>query len=245
MPIDDPGFEVALRKLRVRDAVSADEEAVLRDAVSEVREFAAHKTIVQAGMVLTHSTLLLDGIACRYKDLSEGQRQIMELHVAGDFVDIHGFLLKQLDHHVGAMTPVRVALVPHERLREITETQPHLARLLWFSTLIDAAVHREKILSIGRRDALARVAHLLCELYVRLETVGLAADHRYGLPLIQSDLADATGLTSVHVNRMLKALRDEGLLTFRGGEVIIHDWQALARRAEFDVAYLHLDRRPR
>ena len=245
MPIDDPGFEVALRKLRVRDAVSADEEAVLRDAVSEVREFAAQKTIVQAGVVLTHSTLLLEGIACRYKDLSEGQRQIMELHVAGDFLDIHGFLLKQLDHHVGAMTPVRVALVPHERLREITETQPHLARLLWFSTLIDAAVHREKILSIGRRSALARIAHIFCELLVRLRIVGLADDNGYALPLTQADLADSTGLTSVHVNRMLKKLRDENLLTFRGGEVAIGDWERLQRVAEFDPTYLHLERRPR
>ena len=117
--------------------------------------------------------------------------------------------------------------------------------MLWFSTLLDSAVHREKILSIGRRDALARIAHLLCELYVRLEVVGLAADYRYKLALTQGDLADASGLTSVHVNRMLKTLRDEDLLTFRGNEVVIHNWEKLTRRAEWDPGYLHLDNRPR
>jgi CRP-like cAMP-binding protein len=169
----------------------------------------------------------------------------MELHVAGDFVDLHGFLLKQLDHNVGSMTPVRVAHVPHDALRKITESHPHLGRMLWFSTLLDAAIHREKILSIGRRSALARIAHIFCELHVRLQIVGLGSATEYALPLTQADLADVTGLTSVHVNRMLKKLRDENLLTFRGGEVTIGDWERLQRLAEFDPTYLHLERRPR
>ena len=103
----------------------------------------------------------------------------MELHVAGDFVDLHGFLLKRLDHNVGAMTPVRMAMVPHDALRGITETHPHLGRMLWFSTLLDAAIHREKILSIGRRSAMARIAHIFCELLVRLRIVGLADETGY------------------------------------------------------------------
>lgn len=245
MPGNDPAFEPALTKLRIRDELSPEEEKVLRGAVAEIRELPAGKVAVRAGDVMEHSTLLLEGLCCRFKDLSDGQRQIMELHVAGDFVDLHSFLLKQLDHNVGTMTPVRIGLVPHARLREISEDQPHLSRLLWLSTLIDAAIHRERILSIGRRDALARLAHLFCELYVRLETVGRAGEWRYRLPITQGDLADASGLTSVHVNRMLKKLRGDGLLTFRGGEVVIHDWTELARRAEFDTGFLHLERRPR
>ncbi|HEX2762811.1 MAG TPA: Crp/Fnr family transcriptional regulator [Allosphingosinicella sp.] len=234
-----------LMKLRVRDVVDDEEEAQLRDAVGEIRSHPAGKTIVAARTPLTHSTLLVEGLVARYKDLADGQRQIMELHVAGDFVDLHGFLLKQIDHHVGSMTPVKVALVPHDALRRITETHPHLTRMLWFSTLLDAAIHREKILSVGRRSAVSRVAHVLCELFVRLKLVGLARDDGYDLPLTQSDLADATGLTSVHVNRMLKKLRDDGLLTFRGGVVKIGDWERLVRVAEFDPIYLHLERRPR
>jgi CRP-like cAMP-binding protein len=143
------------------------------------------------------------------------------------------------------MTAVRLATVPHDALRRITESYPHLARVLWFSTLIDAAIHREKILSVGRRSAHARIAHLLCELFVRLQLVQRAEEDGYALPLTQGDLADATGLTSVHVNRMLRRLRDDGLCTFRGGRVVIHDWDRMQRVAEFDQTYLHLERRPR
>ncbi|MEA3009219.1 MAG: hypothetical protein QOJ91_911 [Sphingomonadales bacterium] len=234
-----------LLKLRARDVVTGAEEDVLRASVSEIREYPAGRAIVRTGTTLSASTLLIEGIVCRYKDLADGQRQIMELHVAGDFVDLHGFLLKQLDHNVGSMTPIRVASVPHDALRGITETNPHLGRMLWFSTLLDAAIHREKILSIGRRSAMARIAHIFCELLVRLRMVGLATDAGYDLPLTQADLADVTGLTSVHVNRMLKKLRDDKLLTFRGGTVTIEDWERLKRVAEFDPTYLHLERRPR
>ncbi|HYD37564.1 MAG TPA: Crp/Fnr family transcriptional regulator [Allosphingosinicella sp.] len=234
-----------LRKLRVRDIVPSEEEEVIRASVAEIREHPAGRTIIRSGTTLSASTLLVEGIVCRYKDLADGQRQIMELHVAGDFVDLHGFLLKRLDHNIGAMTPIRIALVPHDALRGITETHPHLGRMLWFSTLLDAAIHREKILSIGRRSAVARIAHILCELLIRLRLVGLADETGYALPLTQADLADVTGLTSVHVNRMLKKLRDDKLLTFRGGRVTIGDWDALQRLAEFDPTYLHLERRPR
>jgi CRP-like cAMP-binding protein len=245
MSARDPGLERALQKLRARDILSAEEEKVFVDSIGEVREIPAHRTIVRSGTTLSHSTLLLDGFACRYKDLSEGERQIQEVHVSGDYVDLHGFLLKTLDHNVGALSDVRIALVPHEALRAITEEHPHLARMLWFSTLLDAAIHRERILSIGRRNAASRIAHLLCELYLRLQLVGLAGDLRYELPLTQTDIADASGLTPVHVNRMLKRLRDDGLLTFRGGDVAIHDWDRLVREAEFDPSYLNLERRPR
>ncbi|HEX8667358.1 MAG TPA: Crp/Fnr family transcriptional regulator [Allosphingosinicella sp.] len=241
----DEALRRLLLKLRARDLLSPAEEKALGDAMSEVRELGPGRVIARAGVTLSECTLLIEGFVCRYRDLADGQRQIMELHVPGDFLDLHSFLLKQLDHNVGSMTPVRFALVPHEAIRRLTETQPHLSRMLWFSTLLDAAIHREKILSIGRRSAVARIAHLFCELSVRLEVAGLAADGRYALPLTQADIADSTGLTSVHVNRMLKKLRSDGLLTFRAGEVTIHDWDALTAVAEFDPAYLHLERRPR
>jgi CRP-like cAMP-binding protein len=241
----DDALRGLLLKLRARDILTEEEERVLRSGVSDIQEIAAGRTIVRAGVTVSESHLLVQGIVARYKDLADGQRQIMELHVPGDFVDLHGFLLKRLEHNVGALTPVRLAFVPHDRLRRITEDHPHLARLLWFSTLMDASIHREHILSVGRRTALSRIAHLLCELYLRLEVVGLAAAGRFHLPLIQADLADVTGLTSVHVNRMLKSLRDEALLTFRGGEVTIHDWERLQQIAEFNPDYLYLERRPR
>lgn len=237
--------DTLLLKLRARDVVSDAEEQVLRRSVSEIREFAGNRTIVRCGVTLSECNLLIDGLVCRYKDLSDGQRQIMELHVSGDFIDLHSFLLKRLEHNVGALTPVRLAVVPHDRVRTITEEHPHLARMLWFSTLLDAAIHRERILSVGRRSAIARIAHLLCEIYMRLEIVGLARDHRFQLPLTQTDVADASGLTSVHVNRMLRKLRNDELLTYRAGEVVIHDWERLTQVAEFSASYLYLERRPR
>jgi CRP-like cAMP-binding protein len=234
-----------LLKLRARDELSAHEEQVLRAAVSSVEEFPAARTLVRAGAELRHSMLVVDGFVARFKDLSDGQRQIQEIHVAGDFTDLHGFILKRLDHNVGTLTRTRIAMVPHEALRRITEEEPHLARMLWFSTLIDSAIQREKILSVGRRAALSRLAHLLCELMVRLELVGLGDDGSFALPITQLDLGDASGLTSVHVNRMLKQLRDDRIVTFRGGQVTVHDWQRLQQAGEFDAAYLYLDRRPR
>jgi CRP-like cAMP-binding protein len=234
-----------LQKLRARDTVSDEEEAVLRDLFTDFREVGAGRTFIRSGVLLDESILLIEGLACRFKDLSDGQRQIMELHVSGDFVDLHSFLLKRLEHNVGALTNVRLAAAPHDRLRRITEGYPHLARMLWFSTLLDSAIHRERILSVGRRSALGRIAHLLCELYMRLEIVGLASHHSFPLALTQADLGDATGLTAVHVNRMLKKLRDDGLVTYRGGEVAIQDWERLQRVAEFTPSYLFLERQER
>ncbi|MDB5682582.1 MAG: Crp/Fnr family transcriptional regulator [Sphingomonas bacterium] len=238
-------MEKLFRKLEKRDSLSAEERQALDRAVSNVVEFAPRETIVLADVPLTNSNLLLDGLASRHKDLPDGQRQILEVHVPGDFIDLHSFLLKRLEHDVGALTSVRIAIVPHDRLKEITEAHPHLARLLWFSTLLDAAMHREWILSVGRRTAIARIAHLFCELLIRLEVVGLAEGHGYPLPLTQNDLADATGLTAVHVNRMLRELRDDGLMTFREGRVTIHDLPGLEKVAAFDPAYLYLNQRPR
>ena len=241
---DDP-LRGLLLKFRARDLLSGEEESVLRDCISEIRDLPEGKSIVRPDVTLSESILLMEGIVARHKDLADGQRQILEIHVAGDVIDLHGFLLKRLEHHVSSLTPVRLAIVPHDCLRRITEQHPHLARMLWFSTLLDGSIHRERILSIGRRSALARIAHLICELNVRLEIVGLGAGGRFELPLTQADIADVTGLTSVHVNRMLKKLRNDGIVTFRAGEVVIHDWDQLQRVAEFNLNYLYLERRPR
>ena len=238
-------IDAHLLKLRARDDISADEERAIRAAVGEVRDHPADRTIIRAGQTLTASTLLLDGLMCRYKDLRNGQRQITELHVAGDFADLHSFTLKRLDHNIMTLTPCRVAMVPHERLQEITERFPHLTRVYWFMTNLDAAIHREWELSLGRRTALARVAHLFCELHVRYGVVGMADGDSYRLSLTQAELAECLGLTPVHVNRTLKELRERGLVEFRGKQVAIHDMAGLKRVAEFEPDYLYLERRPR
>lgn len=228
-------------KLRARDTVGPEEEQAIRDSVAEVRTLPADHTIIRAGDLLTFSTMLLDGIMCRYKDLSDGQRQITALHVAGDFVDLHSFTLKRLDHNIMTLTPCRVGIVPHEGLEKITERLPHLTRLYWFSTNVDAALHREWELSLGRRTAISRLAALFCEMNLRMQLVGLSDGESYDLPLTQTDLAECVGLTSIHVNRTLKELREQGLVQFRSGRVTITDWDGLQRVAEFDPAYLYLE----
>lgn len=238
-------IEKHLLKLRARDVVTAQEERVLRDLVSVGCEVPAKTTLIRAGQRLTTSTLLLEGLMCRYKDLSDGQRQISALHISGDFVDLHSFTLKRLDHNIRALTACKVALVPHERLRALSHDHPHLTRLYWFTTNLDAAIHREWELSLGRRPAIARIAHLICEMHVRLGLVGLTHGLEFRLPLTQADLAECVGLTPVHVNRTLKSLREQGLADMQRGRVRILDLGRLQGIAEFNPDYLYLENEPR
>lgn len=242
---DEDPVAFLIRKLRVRDEVSDAEAAILRACVARVEEISAGRTLVVPDEKLDQSMLIVSGVAARYKDLTNGQRQITDIHIPGDFTDLHGFVLKRLEHHIGTLTPVRMAFFPHAALTRVSEEQPHLLRMLWLSTLIDAAIQRERLLSLGRRSALSRIAHFVCELYVRMELVGLVDGLRFCLPITQLDISDATGLTSVHVNRMLRQLRDEGLVTVRGGTVEIHDLRRLEKVADFDRTYLFLKREPR
>lgn len=235
-------IERHLLRLRARDAIPAEEERAIRDAATERRALPAGKTFIRAGEELRHSTMLLDGFMARYKDLRSGERQISELHVAGDFADLHSFTLKRLDHNIMALTPCEVALVPHERLERITRDFPHLTRIYWFSTNLDGAIHREWEVSLGRRSALARTGALFLELHARLALVGLTEGDEYDLPLTQITLAECLGLTAVHVNRTLKEMREAGLATFAQHRVRILDRPGLIAAADFDPSYLYLDR---
>jgi CRP-like cAMP-binding protein len=237
-------IERHLLKLRLRDTIDAAEEAALRGTIVDTVTHAAGRTIVRAGEDLTYSTLLLDGLIGRYKDLKNGTRQITHVHVPGDFADLHGFTLKRLDHALLALTPCTIARASHARLREITDTLPHLTRVMWFSTNVDAAIHREWEVSLGRRSAIQRAAHLFCELHVRLGAVGLAEEDGYRLTISQAELAECLGLTPVHVNRVLRELRERGLVEFRNGRVTFQNLPGLKRLAEFDPGYLYLDRHP-
>jgi CRP-like cAMP-binding protein len=238
-------IETLLQKLRKRDTISPEEETVLRETVAEFEEVPARKTVVRRGEPLSRSILLLDGLMCRYKDLREGDRQITALHVPGDFLDLHGFTLKSLDHDVMALSDCQIGYARHDRLTELTELYPHLTRLLWFSTNLDAAIHREWELSLGQRSGAARAAHLFCEIHTRLAIVGQVEGDGFALPMNQTELSECIGLTVVHTNRVLRELRERGLVEFVRGQVVIRDMAGLKTFAEFDPGYLYLEAAPR
>ena len=214
---------------------------MLEAAVSRVETLPARRTLVRRGEPVSHSTLLLDGAMCRYMDARDGERQLVCYHVPGDFIDLHGFALHRLDHDIATITPARVALVPHAALHDIVRDFPHLAELLWFATLLDAALHREWIFRLGRLDAMGKLAHFLCETHARLAAIGRVDGGCFDMPLTQQDIGEACGLTGVHVNRTVRRLREEGLAEIGGREARLLDLPGLARLGEFDPDYLYLD----
>jgi len=231
------------RFLRGRRGVQLEtaERARLEAAISEVRLIDPRTRLVRAGEQLSQSTLLIEGFLCRYIDDRKGLRQLVAIHVPGDFVDLHGYPLKTLDHDVATLTAATVATVPHEELAAIERSAPELARKLWFATLLDAAIHRAWLFRLGRLDAVGRVAHFLCETNARLAVAGLSDGRRFALGITQNDLAEICGLTDVHVNRVVRALREEGLCLFRSSLVEIADLTRLSARGQFDPAYLYID----
>jgi CRP-like cAMP-binding protein len=238
-------IDAHLKKLRLRDDVSAEEEAAIRGLVAEVREYKADQTVVRRNQELKESLLLLDGWMARTKDLSDGGRQISELQFSGDFTDLHGFTLKRLDHNVVTITACRVGTVPHERILALLERFPHLGRVYWLMTNIDAAIHREWTVSLGRRSSLSRMAHLFCETLERLKVVGLNKGDSYEFPLTQQELSECLGLTAVHVNRTLQELRKRELIQVENRRATILDLPRLKSAGEFDPYYLYLEKRPR
>lgn len=231
-------------KLSRRDGLSPAEQAVLREVLGPPRAVASGQDLVRQHSTPAHSTVLLDGFSARYTALADGRRQITEINVRGDFVDLHSFLMRPMDHGVMTLTACAVSQVSHRALKRLTENHPHLARLLWLDTLIDAAIHRRWMVGMGRMSGLGRFSHLLCELYLRLEVVGAAARGAFDLPLTQTELGDALGLSPIHVNRLLGEMRREGLVAWRGSRVRLLDWNRLAMIAQFDPAYLRLNREP-
>lgn len=232
-----------LKKLRARIDISPDEEQAIRALSSESRNVRADEVAVRAGTELNSSFALETGWMARSKDLPSGDRQVIELHLPGDFPDLHGFTLKRLDHDVVALTDCTIAIVPHERLREMVERHPRLARAYWFLTNIDGAIRGELALSLGQRSAIARMAHLFCELDARLRLLGGGGDDSYDFPLTQRELSECLGLTVVHVNRTIQELRRRELIELENRRLTILDRERLEEVAAFDPAYLYLGKR--
>jgi CRP-like cAMP-binding protein len=245
VPKEPDVVDYFLKRILRRDTLPPAEEQALRDAAGGVQTYAAGADLASEGDRPDHSTLLIEGFTTRYRLLGNGQRQITALHVPGDFVDLQSFVLKTMDHSVGALSPVKVVAFPHTAIKRITETHPHLTRIMWLLTMLDAAIHREWLATMGGLPAPRHMAHLICEMYIRLQVVGLADAGQFTLPMTQADLGDTLGLSSVHVNRVLQELRADGLISWQGQTVKILDWLRLQKAADFDPSYLHLTIEPR
>jgi CRP-like cAMP-binding protein len=207
-----------VRKLSNYVDLPEDDRRALEALAQAPKAVAAHTDLIREGDPTDGVHLILSGSACRYKILPDGQRQIMGYFIPGDLCDQRIFILKRMDHCIGTVIPATVAVIAAQTMIDLTDRHPRIARALWWSTLVDEAITREWVVNVGQRDASERVAHLICELFVRVRAVGLAEEMSFDFPVTQTELADTTGLTTVHTNRMLRELRTEGLISVKGRE---------------------------
>ncbi|MBA3896076.1 MAG: Crp/Fnr family transcriptional regulator [Sphingomonadaceae bacterium] len=226
-------------KIRSYVPLQADDAEVLEAACANVRAIPARYDLIREGDKPGPVFVMLDGWACRYKLLPEGGRQIVAFLMPGDFCDMHVAVLDEMDHSIATLTPARVAMIPREEMERLIEARPKLTHAFWRTQLVDESVLRAWIVSMGRRSAIERVAHLMCELFARARNIGLVENDRCDLPLTQIVIADALGLTPVHVNRVLRKLREAGAMDDETGKLVITNPAQLAFVAGFDDNYLH------
>ena len=225
---------------------SEDKQALEKAASLKVRQLKPREDIIREGDKPRQVNLIMEGWACRYKTLEDGRRQITAFLLPGDMCDLRMFILKEMDHSVGALTPLRVAEIPSDTILDLTDNHPRIGRALWWNSLVEEAIQREWTTNIGQRQATERMSHLFCELLLRLRGVGLTNGnkngHSFELPATQEQLGDATGISTVHVNRTLQEMREQGLIILRGKTLTIPDLEALQAAALFNPNYLHLDK---
>ncbi len=236
MPAEHPLLSKLARTLTLSDAETAAIRAVPVQSIPIKRD----QRISREGDQTSRSFLLVEGVACTSKVIAGGKRQIMALHIGGDMPDLHGLHLKSLDSDIWAITDCRLASMAHKDLRDLNREHPRLGEDLWRTTLVDASIYREWMVNVRQREAPSRMGHFFCEMLLRSEDAGLGQDGTCPFPVTQSDLSEMTGLSQVHVNRTLKALRGQGLITIGKGSLTVHDWPGLVALAEFRPDYLHL-----
>jgi CRP-like cAMP-binding protein len=237
--LDEPLLAPLARRWERRVPLSADERAALVALPATRKAFAKDAFIVREGETASSCALLVKGFAYRQKFVGDGARQIISLHIPGEFVDLQNCLLPVADHNVQSLDPSELAMIPKAALLDLTNRYPNLAKAMWLDTLVDSSIFREWVVNVGRRDARTRIAHLLCELALRLQASGAVRNGVYHFPLTQEQLADATGLTAVHTNRTLQALRKEGLISLSSSALVVLDWERLRDVGDFSERYLH------
>ena len=230
-----------IRKLESIFTLTDDERHALENLPMQVSVIKEGQDLVREGDSPSRSCLVLSGFTCTYKMTGDGKRQIVGFSIAGDIPDLQSLHLTVLDNSISTLNQCRIGFITHEALRDICERYPRITAAFWRETLIDAAIFREWVMNVGQREGTSRMAHILCELIVRLKAVGLVENHVCDLPITQGEFADALGFTTVHVNRVLQQMRAEGLIETKGTQLKIPDWDKLKQVGEFDPTYLHLE----
>jgi CRP-like cAMP-binding protein len=233
-----------LRRLNALRRLSEAGIAAIKTAVQDkILKAAAGEDLVCEGDRPESVRLFLSGWGFRYKVLDDGRRQIVNFILPGDTCDAHVYLFSKLDYSIAALTPVVYSELSREAFERLVSSDTSVAEAFFCEMLAASSIQREWVISLGRRDALERVAHVICELYERLRVVGLVDGNTFAFPVTQMDMADATGLSAVHLNRTLQELRGSGYITLKDRSLTIHDFQALSNTAMFNLNYLHLDRK--
>jgi CRP-like cAMP-binding protein len=229
-----------IQKIEARFSLSDADKRALTHASASVRVFSPRTDLISEGDTPDHVHLIQSGFACRYKVLPGGGRSIVGYLIPGDLCDLNVAILGAMDHNIGTLGACDVVRIPRTVIDSLMDSSPVLHRALRWAGLVDEAILREWLVSMGRRSADQQIAHLFCEFLIRFQAVGLATENSYGLPLTQTDLGDTTGLSSVHVNRVLQELRATGLLVFQRGRVTLPNVEAIQAFAGFNPNYLHL-----
>lgn len=235
-------IDVVFRKLANFIALPVEDQRLLRAHMHGAQRLPAHSEIIQEGNAPRYLNVIVDGWACRYKQLEDGRRQILALFVPGDMCDPCVFLLDKMSHGLATLTPATILRIPEADVMHIMQSSTALTKALWLEMLVAAEVQREWTASLGRRTSLERMSHLFCELLLRLRAVGLTNGGTCEMPVTQADLGDILGLSTVHINRTLQELRAMRLIDVRGKRLVIHDEAALQRLGLFNADYLHLQR---
>lgn len=235
-------FNPLTNKLSGFTNLTAEDRGALDNMVVDSVRRQAHTDLIRDGDRPSHVIIMLEGWAYRYKVLADGSRQIMAYLLPGDLCDPHIFILDKMDHSIGLLTNAKLAFIPRETIMGLTDCCPRIARGFWWSTLVDEAVLRHWLLNLGQRNAYDRIAHLFCELWDRLTQIGLRNGNQMEVPLTQEELGDTMGLTNVHINRMIKQMRKDGLIEMNNKCLRILDIERLRAIAGYDPTYLHLKR---
>jgi CRP-like cAMP-binding protein len=236
---DKPG-QYLIAKLNAFTRIAGESaEAVNEMASRRIVSVDRGQDIISEGEEPRTVNLLVEGWACRYKMMEDGRRQILAFFVPGDLADLHVYILNAIDHSISAITPVKYARLAPKEFEDISDAHPKLLRALWWESLVTDSIQREWLVSVGQRDALESVAHLACELFLRLKTVGMCAGNRCEFPLTQVDIADALGMTQPHVSRTISELNKTGVATLRRGMLEVTDLNRLKKLAVFNSNYLH------